>query len=93
MSKVLNFFKGRGKQIFAVVSTVAIVSCMSCFAFAEDPSVSVDLTTIAGDLVKDLATQLLTAVGIVVAALAGFIALKLGIVKVIGVVKSITGQA
>lgn len=93
MFKLRNFFSGRGRQIFAIFSTVAVVACLSCFAFAEDPTVSIDLTTIAGDLVKDLASQLLTAVGIVVTAMAGFIALKLGITKVIGVVKSITGQA
>ena len=80
------------KKFLALLGSALAVSVLAVPAFAEEVSTT-SLTSVATELTSTLATDLVTAVGIVIAALVGFIVLKLGLSKVISIVKSLVGKA
>jgi hypothetical protein len=90
MKEFMTTIKSKIKTPVAVAVGSAVAAC-PMLAFAEDTTTSI--TSIATSLTSTLGSDLVTAIGIIVGALSAYIALKIGVSKVIQLVKSLTGRA
>lgn len=79
----------RSKMLRLMFFVVAISMLSAMSVFAADPVVA---ETVIGDMVTQIATTLMSVVGVVVGGIAGFFALKLAIVKGMSFVKVMVGK-
>jgi len=87
-SKIWNTLKTVG---FSLV--FCLIMCAVSFAADGDASSSFDLTSTVTSAVTDIAGQLLTVVGVVVAGIVGFFGAKIAINKAFSFIKTMIGKA